>query len=117
MAPVIVWVVETGIPKYVTKNSVIAPPASAQKPCTGCSRVILDPIVRTMRLSAQRARAMTTTGKNRIMIYGPKDDGTYVVEFERPQVRRPKNEAGVIRHFQERMPYGLLLSRKSRFLR
>lgn len=21
------------------------------------------------------------TGKNRIMIYGPKDDGTYVVEF------------------------------------
>ena len=24
---------------------------------------------------------MTTTGKNRIMIYGPKDDGTYVVEF------------------------------------
>jgi hypothetical protein len=49
MAPVIVWVVETGIPKYVTKNSVIAPPASAQKPYTGCSRVILDPIVRTMR--------------------------------------------------------------------
>jgi hypothetical protein len=24
---------------------------------------------------------MTTTGKNRIMIYGPKDDGTYIVEF------------------------------------
>ena len=23
---------------------------------------------------------MTTTGKNRIMIYGPKDDGTYIVE-------------------------------------
>ena len=23
----------------------------------------------------------TTTGKNRIMIYGPKHDGTYVVEF------------------------------------
>jgi len=22
-----------------------------------------------------------TTGKNGIMIYGPKDDGTYVVEF------------------------------------
>jgi hypothetical protein len=35
IAPVIVWVVETGIPKCVTKNSVIAPPASAQKPCTG----------------------------------------------------------------------------------
>jgi hypothetical protein len=25
---------------------------------------------------------MTTTGKNPIMIYGPKDDGTYVVEFQ-----------------------------------
>jgi len=25
---------------------------------------------------------MTTPGKNRIMIYGPKDDGTYVVEFK-----------------------------------
>jgi hypothetical protein len=24
---------------------------------------------------------MTTTGKNRIMIYGPKNDGTYIVEF------------------------------------
>jgi hypothetical protein len=24
---------------------------------------------------------MITAGKNRIMIYGPKDDGTYVVEF------------------------------------
>ena len=25
---------------------------------------------------------MTTAGKNRIMIYGPKEDGTYVVEFK-----------------------------------
>jgi hypothetical protein len=24
---------------------------------------------------------MAMTGKNRIMIYGPEDDGTYVVEF------------------------------------
>jgi hypothetical protein len=24
---------------------------------------------------------MTTTGKNRIMIFGPKNDGTYVIEF------------------------------------
>src|SRR5262249_20629514 len=28
----------------------------------------------------QRAMAVTTAGKNRIMIYGPKPDGTYVVE-------------------------------------
>jgi hypothetical protein len=31
---------------------------------------------------------MTPTGKNRIMIFGPKDDGTYVVEFGRPKARR-----------------------------
>jgi hypothetical protein len=28
---------------------------------------------------------MSTTGKNRIMIFGPKDDGTYVVEFRTAQ--------------------------------
>ena len=27
------------------------------------------------------------TGKNRIMIYGPKDDGTYVVEFRTARAR------------------------------
>jgi hypothetical protein len=42
---------------------------------------------------------MTTTGKNRIMIFGPKTDGTYVVEF-RTDARRdaghiyPKNGGG-----------------------
>ena len=53
---------------------------------------------------------MTTTGKNRIMIYGPKEDGTYVVEFktaagEAMAISIPRTEAAVIRHFQERMPY------------
>jgi hypothetical protein len=57
---------------------------------------------------------MTTTGKNRIMIFGPKTDGTYVVEFrtaagEALAISIPRNEAGVIRHFQERMPYGLFV--------
>jgi hypothetical protein len=28
---------------------------------------------------------MSTTGKNRIMIFGPKDDGTNVVEFRTAQ--------------------------------
>ncbi len=28
---------------------------------------------------------MSTTGENRIMIFGPKDDGTYVVEFRTAQ--------------------------------
>jgi hypothetical protein len=53
-------------------------------------------------------------GKNRIMIYGPKDDGTYVVEFRTADgdvlsISIPRTETHVIRHFQERMPYGLFV--------
>jgi hypothetical protein len=51
---------------------------------------------------------------NRIMIFGPKDDGTYVVEFRTAAgdalaISIPRGEAAVIRHFQERMPYGLFV--------
>jgi hypothetical protein len=54
------------------------------------------------------------TGKNRIMIFGPKDGGTYVVEFrtaagETLAISIPRTEAAVVRHFQERMPYGLFV--------
>jgi len=47
--------------------------------------------------------------KNRIMIYGPKNDGTYVVEFRTAEgavlaISNPRTETVVIRHFQERMP-------------
>ena len=49
MAPVMVCVVETGIPIKVAINSVIAPPVSAQKPPTGLSLVIFWPMVLTMR--------------------------------------------------------------------
>jgi hypothetical protein len=57
---------------------------------------------------------MTTTGKNRIMIFGPKDDGTCVVEFKTARgeslaISVPRTEAAVIGHFQERMPYGLFV--------
>ena len=57
---------------------------------------------------------MAMTGKNRIMIYGPKNDGTYVVEFrtaagETLAISIPRTEAAVVRHFQERMPYGLFV--------
>ena len=57
---------------------------------------------------------MTTTGKNRIMIFGPKTDGTYVVEFKTASgaalsISIPRTETAVIRHFQERMPYGLFV--------
>ena len=40
IAPVIVWVVETGMPKLEAMNKVIAPPVSAAKPPTGLSLVI-----------------------------------------------------------------------------
>jgi hypothetical protein len=57
---------------------------------------------------------MAMTGKNRIMIYGPKDDGTYVVEFrtaggETLAISIPRTETAVVRYFQERMPYGLFV--------
>ena len=59
-------------------------------------------------------KEMAMTGKNRIMIYGPKDDGTYIVEFrtaagEALAISIPRSEASVIRHFQECMPYGLFV--------
>jgi hypothetical protein len=44
----------------------------------------------------------------------PKEDGTYVVEFKTAAgqamaISIPRTEAAVIRHFQERMPYGLFV--------
>src|SRR5437867_12503828 len=48
MAPVIVWVVETGIPACAVKNSVAAAAVSALMPPTGWSFVILEPIVCTI---------------------------------------------------------------------
>ena len=50
---------------------------------------------------------MTTNGKNRIMIFGPKDDGTYVVEFRTAAGRCADDLHSadeVIRHLQERPP-------------
>src|SRR6187455_3402220 len=49
IAPVIVCVVETGMPRKLARKSVIAPPVSAQNPCTGLSFVMRCPIVLTMR--------------------------------------------------------------------
>ncbi|MNT85945.1 hypothetical protein D3C72_2261740 [compost metagenome] len=48
MAPVMVWVVETGMPMLVAANRVMAPPVSAQKPCCGLSRVMREPMVWTI---------------------------------------------------------------------
>src|SRR6266571_9360901 len=62
----------------------------------------------------RRARGMgqketAVTNKNRIMIYGPKTDGTYIVEFktaagEALTISVPAGETRVLKHFQERMP-------------
>ena len=54
------------------------------------------------------------SGRNRIMIYGPKNDGTYAIEFrtaagEALAISVPRNETTVLKHFQERMPYGLFV--------
>src|SRR5687767_210964 len=49
IAPVIVCVVDTGIPPSVVPNNAMAPAVSAQKPPTGFNFVIFEPIVCTMR--------------------------------------------------------------------
>ena len=49
IAPVIVWVVETGMPRKVARYSDEAAAVSAEKPPTGLSAVIFCPRVLTMR--------------------------------------------------------------------
>jgi hypothetical protein len=56
------------------------------------------------------------TGKNRIMIFGPHADGSFVVEFRTSNgetlaisIPRTPETTPVIRHFQELMPYGLFV--------
>ena len=61
------------------------------------------------------ARDIGTAAKNRILIYGPKNDGTYVVKFRTAEgdvlaISIPRTETAVIRHFQERMRYGLFVT-------
>jgi hypothetical protein len=48
MAPVIVWVVDTGTPRAVAEKSVIALAVSAAKPSIGVSFTIFEPMVLTI---------------------------------------------------------------------
>jgi hypothetical protein len=53
---------------------------------------------------------MPMSERSRIMIYGPKTDGTYVIEFrtadgEALEISVPAGETRMLKHFQERMPY------------
>jgi hypothetical protein len=54
---------------------------------------------------------MKTAGNYRIQIYGPKEDGTYVIEFRTDgqvfALSTPRTETEVIRRFKERMPGGV----------
>ena len=48
------------------------------------------------------------SGHNRIMIYGPKSDGTYIIEFrmadgESLAISVPASETRVLKHFQSRI--------------
>ena len=50
-------------------------------------------------------------GRNRIMIYGPKHDGTYIIEFrmadgESLAISVPAGETRVLKHFQSACPMG-----------
>jgi hypothetical protein len=52
--------------------------------------------------------------RNRIMIYGPKPDGTYIVEFkiadgETLAISVSAGETRVLKYFQERKPYRLFV--------
>jgi hypothetical protein len=52
--------------------------------------------------------------KNRRMIYDSTNDGTYIVEFKSADgevlaISVPRGETGVLKHFEERMPYGLFV--------
>jgi hypothetical protein len=52
-------------------------------------------------------------GKRGSMIYGPKTDGTYIIEFKTAAgalaISVPVGETRVLKHFQEQMPYELFV--------
>jgi hypothetical protein len=65
---------------------------------------------KTGRVAVKKRMSPTAGGKNRIMIFGPKKDGTYVIEFRTADgeaLAISVGETRVLKHFQERMPYGL----------
>jgi hypothetical protein len=69
---------------------------------------------KTGRVGVKKRMSPAAGGKNRIMIYDPKPDGTYIVEFriangEALAISVPAGETRVLKYFQERMPYGLFV--------
>jgi hypothetical protein len=52
--------------------------------------------------------------QDRFSIYGPRGDGTYVIEFKAADgqflaISVPASEAKVLRYFQARMPNGIVV--------
>src|SRR5262245_51877590 len=69
---------------------------------------------KTGRVGVKGRMSSAPGSQNRIMIYGPKSDGTYVVEFktaagEALAISVPRGETAVLKRFQERMPCGLFV--------
>jgi hypothetical protein len=69
---------------------------------------------KTRRVGVKKRTSPAAGAKNRIMIYGPKPDGTYEIEFqtaggESLMINVPVAETRVLKHFQKRMPYGLFV--------
>jgi hypothetical protein len=69
---------------------------------------------KTRRVGATKRMSPAAGGKDRIMIYGPKPDGTYIVEFKTADddslaISVPASETRVLKYFQKRMPYGLFM--------
>jgi hypothetical protein len=65
-------------------------------------------------LAKKQIRRQQETSQGLITIFGPKDDGTYVVEFRTADgdvlsISIPRNETAVVRHFQKRIPHGLFV--------
>ena len=68
--------------------------------------------------SARETAELTMKAKaeDKITIYGPKSDGTYIVEFrtaagEALAISIPRTEATVIRHFQRERPSSVMVGR------
>jgi hypothetical protein len=78
------------------------------RPATTSYRAARRRVIRTCQ-----GRPKTDPANAVAILFGPKDDGTYVVEFrtagETLAISIPRTEAAVTRHFQERMPYGLFV--------
>jgi hypothetical protein len=81
-------------------------------------RAWVFPLISTSRTAATpfliKDYAPMSHAQNEITIYGPKSDGTYLVEFRTAEgqslaISIPGSEAAVLKFFQARMPHGVIV--------